>query len=158
MSEKEYITVKEYATAKGITIQAVYKRLNKGLKPYLIMVEGQKCLKIEVLNSVELEKLNSVDKLSTQLSTDSTQPIQPPESEILKNQLAEKDKQIESLLRQLEEIQSQNKKLTEQHDEFIKLISQSQYITATEQQRLIEEKPKEETKKKSIFGIFKKKH
>lgn len=168
MNDKGYIAVKDYATAKGISIQAVYKQMKKKLKPYVIYIEGKKYLKIEALNH-STEELNEYSTNSTELNQNSTvlnehstelnQPFQPELNTIkpdfqplLESQIAEKDKQIESLLRQIEELQSQNKKLTEQHDEFIKLISQSQYITATEQQRLIE-KPKE---KKGIFGIFRK--
>ena len=47
---KDYITVSKYAEIKGISKQAVYKRLNNQLKDSLIMVDKQKCIKIDIQN------------------------------------------------------------------------------------------------------------
>ena len=50
MNDKQkYITISDYAKLKGVSTTAIYKRLSTSLKPFLIMVEGKKCLKIEVL-------------------------------------------------------------------------------------------------------------
>ena len=39
---QELITVAEYAKARGVTTAAVYKRLDKGLKPWVKVINGKK--------------------------------------------------------------------------------------------------------------------
>lgn len=154
LNNKEYITISEYAEIKGISKQAVYKQLNNKLKPFLIMVESKKCLKIEVLNEVEKQSLNQVKQPVEQQFNN---PIQP----VLMAELEEKNKIIESLLRQVESLTEQNGKLTE-------LLNNSQYLLAAEQKHSLSieqettatapaetEQPTE--KKKGLFSFFKRK-
>ena len=67
----EYITVSEYAKIKGVSSQAVYKQLNKRLKPFFIMVENQKCLLSTVLDEVETEGSTEVEQPFNNHSTES---------------------------------------------------------------------------------------
>lgn len=46
---KEYISIKEFATAAGVSQQAIYKQLNNKLKPYLKEIDGKKMLNISAL-------------------------------------------------------------------------------------------------------------
>ena len=135
MNEKEYITIKEYATAKNISVQAVYKQLTTRLKDFLIEVEGRKCLKIEVL-SVEVDNQvdNEFNDFQPNYSTDLI--------EILKIQITEKDKQITTLLSQIEQLQIQNANLTE-------IIKGHQVLLAMNTANKKE--------KKGIFRLFQKK-
>ena len=135
MNEKEYITIKEYATAKNISVQAVYKQLTTKLKDFLIEVEGRKCLKIEVL-SVEVDNQvdNEFNDFQPNYSTDLI--------EILKIQITEKDKQITTLLSQIEQLQIQNANLTE-------IIKGHQVLLAMNTANKKE--------KKGIFRLFQKK-
>lgn len=135
MNEKEYITIKEYATAKNISVQAVYKQLTTRLKDFLIEVEGRKCLKIEVL-SVEVDNHvdNEFNDFQPNYSTDLI--------EILKSQITEKDKQITTLLLQIEQLQIQNANLTE-------IIKGHQVLLAMNTANKKE--------KKGIFRLFQKK-
>ena len=48
----QYISVKEFSERAGISVQAVYKQLNKRLKPYLTMVDGIRMLDIKGLEEV----------------------------------------------------------------------------------------------------------
>lgn len=93
----EWITVKEFADRAGISVQAVYKQLNKRLKPYLIVMNGTKMLNIKALEEV-YEKTED-------------EPIKPKVDERLLNQLlnqlAEKDRQISELHRLLATTQMQ---------------------------------------------------
>lgn len=154
MNEKEYITVSEYAEIKGISQQAVYKQLKNKLKPFLIIVESKKCLKIEVLNEVEKQNLNQVKQPKEQPFNNQFQPV-------LMAELEEKNKTIESLLRQVESLTEQNSKLTE-------LLHNSQYLLAAEQKHKLSieqettatapaetEQPTE--KKKGFLSLFKRK-
>lgn len=148
MEKEKYISVSQYAEIKGISKQAVYKQLNNKLKPFLIMVENRKCLKIEVLNEVEQQQLNKVEQPIEQQFNNSIQPF-------FQTQLEEKDKIIQSLLRQVESLQEQNGKLTD-------IINNNQYLMAGQQKIYIEQgKQKEEEeneerqKKKGFFAFLK---
>lgn len=146
MEKEKYISVSQYAQIKGISKQAVYKQLNNKLKPFLIVVDSKKCLKIEVLNEVEQQKLNQVEQPIEQPFNNSIQPF-------FEKQLEEKDKVIESLLRQIENLNEQNGKLTE-------LLNNSQYLLAAEQQKYIEQgqqqppQDTEQTDTKQKKGFF----
>jgi len=100
--EKEYLSVKEFAEAAGITPQAVYKKLNNQLKPYLKLVDGKKTIEksaLELFGKPEAD--NKVDnqifnQLLNQLTTELNEKSQ---------QLKEKDKQIEKLQQALDQAQ-----------------------------------------------------
>lgn len=93
----KYISVKEFSERAGISVQAVYKQLNKRLKPYLTMVDGIRMLDIKGLEEVygksaEHKVEQKVDeKLLNQLIA----------------QLEEKDRQINELHRLLANTQMQ---------------------------------------------------
>lgn len=106
MAEKELLTVKEYAEAAGVTQQAVYKRLNKGLAKFVVEVEGQKYIKAEALSELEpkadqqpeTEKQAQAESDVSKLVDTLTQTI-----EILQGQLSIKDSQIKDLNDRLEQ-------------------------------------------------------
>lgn len=93
----EWISVKEFAERAGISVQAVYKQLNKRLKPYLIVMNGTKMLNIKALEEV--------------YGKTEDEPIKPKVDERLLNQLIaqleEKDRQINELHRLLANTQMQ---------------------------------------------------
>lgn len=89
---KELYTVAEFAKIAGVSKQAVYSRLDKGLKQFVQKVDGQKMLKKEALqlyDKQEVEQRNS--------SNSSTLDLLSKTIESLQRQLEEKDKQIERL-------------------------------------------------------------
>jgi hypothetical protein len=131
MSNREYLTVSEYAEIKGISKQAVYQQLNKQLKEFLILVNGKKCVNISILTADELEKLKLLKQPDEQ-PVDKVEQVELNQFQaLLENQLAEKDKVIESLLKQNEALQEQNTRLTE-------LLHNSQVLLAAEKQLLVQ--------------------
>ena len=96
----EWISVKEFSERAGISVQAVYKQLNKKLKPYLTVMDGKKMLNIKALEEV-------YGKTEQQ----ETQPVKQEMNEKLLNQLIaqleEKDRQINELHRLLANTQMQ---------------------------------------------------
>jgi TolA-binding protein len=152
----EYITVAEYAKIKGVSSQAVYKQLNKRLKPFFIMVENQKCLLSTVLDEVETENSTAVE-----------QPFNNHSTEDLNQSLIETmQKTIEVLQSQLSVKDEQIKQLNERLEQALQTVSQSHYIAAsaiTEGNAAeTEETPQtiittEETKKSLFAKIFKRK-
>lgn len=115
MDKKEYLTIAEYAEIRSISKQAVYKSLSTKLKPYVIEVDGRKCLKKEVLGLSVDQPIKQSKQVEQQVET----PINPSTSMIdfLMEQIKEKDKQIESLQNDVREsrihIQEQSNKLAE---------------------------------------------
>lgn len=93
----EWISVKEFSERAGISVQAVYKQLNKKLKPYLTVMNGTKMLNIKALEEV-------YGKTEQQ----ETQPVKQEMNEKLLNQLLnqleEKDRQINEKDRQISEL------------------------------------------------------
>ena len=140
-NEKQYITVAEYAEIKGISKQAVYKQLNNKLNNYVETVEGKKCLKISVLEE-------SIQPYSTEVE----QPIQP----VWEAQLKEKDKTIDSLLRQIEALQKQNDRLTDllQNSQMLLAVEKQQLISAQEAKTEDTAEPIQQKPKKKLFDIF----
>lgn len=135
MADKELLTVKEYADVAGVTQQAVYQRLNKGLAKFLVEVEGQKYIKVEALSELETkadqqpetEKQYQAGSDVSKLIDTLTQTI-----EILQGQLSVKDSQIKDLNARLEQA--------------LNNTAQSHYIAAQAQvQALDSGEPTEET-------------
>lgn len=59
MKEKDFLTVKEVAEYAGISVQAVYNRLEKDFKPYLKDNNGKKLLDRKVLQLFDTDKNSS---------------------------------------------------------------------------------------------------
>lgn len=151
MSNDNYITVAEYAAAKHITKQAVYKQLNKRLKKFLVVVDGQKFIDKAALGDSAESDLNEVEQPFEQPLNNQIQPF-------LQAQIEEKDKTIESLLRQIESLTQQNERLTD-------LLHNSQVLLAAEkQQQMItaqaesKDQTEETQEKRGIFSLFRKKN
>ena len=130
--KKEFLTVSDFARELNISIQAVYKRINKSdsdLKPFVKKDNGKTYIDKAALIAVYNFK-EPVDESNS------------PAIDILKTEILEKNKQIENLLAQLE---NANKLLDQQQQ---LMLLDKQKILALEQQ----------TERKSIFDIFKRKN
>lgn len=157
MTEKtaDLITVAEYAKAKGVSVQSVYKQLNNRLKPYLKEVDGKKYLLSTVLTEIQPNH-----------STEDEQPFNNHSTEVLNQSLIETmQKTIEVLQNQLSTKDEQIKQLNERLEQALQTVSQSHFIAAsaiTEGNAAdTEETPQTvitEEKKKGIFErLFKRK-
>ena len=148
----EYITVAEYAKIKGVSSQAVYKQLNNKLKDYVEIVENKKCLKISVLEGIIQPYSTKVEQPIQPVSTEVEQPIQP----VWEAQLKEKDKTIDSLLRQIEALQKQNDRLTDllQNSQMLLAVEKQQLISAQEAKTEDTDEPIQQKPKKKLFDIF----
>lgn len=149
---KEYLTIAEYAEIKGISKQAVYKQLNNKLKDYVEIVENKKCLKISVLEESIQPHSTEVEQPIQPISTEVEQPIQP----FLEAQIKEKDKTIDSLLRQIEALQKQNDRLTDllQNSQMLLAVEKQQLISAQEAKTEDTAEPIQQKPKKKLFDIF----
>ena len=106
----DYISVKEFASKAGVSVQAVYQRLDKDLKQFTKLENGQKAISTAALKLFTLKAINSIKdfKETTVPQPDISSNILIP----LLNQLEIKDKQLEEKDRQIAEKDSQIKDLT----------------------------------------------
>ena len=89
--DKEYLTIKEFAAAVGVSQQAIYKQLNNKLKPYLKVVENKKMLEKSALELFKKEeKINEVEQQLINM---------------LQTELNAKNEQIERLQQALDQAQ-----------------------------------------------------
>lgn len=93
--EKEYISIKEFASRVGVSQQAIYKQLNNKLKKHLTEVEGKKMLDISALKI--FEKKQNESKVEQQLNNKLL--------DMLQAELEAKDKQIAELQKLLDQEQ-----------------------------------------------------
>jgi len=127
--ENQYISIKEFASAVGVTQQAVYKQLNNKLKPYLKVVENKKMLDISALELFsKKEELNQVEQPVQQQFNDK---LNEKLIEMLQKELEEKGKQLAEKDKQIAELQSS---LKEAHN----LLSQEQTLHGIASKRILE--------------------
>ncbi len=139
----EYVTIKEFSEQVGVSVQAVYQRLNKDLKPFVKVVDGKKMLSIKAkdLYSIKKDESELLNTLNATLN-------------VLTEQLKEKDKQISELNKRLSEAMELNR-----NNQI--LISKQQNLQLREPETINQEtnQEKEETKKerKSVLTEIRRK-
>ena len=163
----EYISIKEFAEQAGVSVQSIYKRLNRlnnPLNQYIKLVENQKMLNISALEEVygiEVEQPNH-STYSTSYSTfHSTYSTAEQKENIIKSVFDENKKESQTdndlgtetdtvstlifmLQKELDIKNEQIKELNERLAENQKLLDQQQQLQAMIEQKLnlLEEKEK----------------
>ena len=128
MNNSEYLSVKEIAEIVECSPQSIYQRLNTTLKDYVKVVKGKKCLKISVLRDIYNIDYQESKQGSKQDIKEFKQDIKDNNEllqsviETLQEELKEKNKQIETLQ---------------------KLLDQEQQLHLVEKQNMIEEQKQE---------------
>lgn len=149
------LTVQQFAALVGKSPQSIYKRLSKidnlvvnPIQPYVVMVEGQKMLKIQALSElygIEVEQpiqpgcQPENEKLSTSFNQ-VEQPIQPPADEqtsdevaFLREQIRRQDTMIESLTKDLEKEREHNREKDRQLLDTLSKLAETQAALAAGQ-------------------------
>ena len=103
MDQKEYLTIKEFAEAAGVSKQAVYQRLTGALKPYVSIRDGIKYVNIKALKLYKGD--DAVKKLKKNNQEESNSVQVDSMVELLKRELDQKNKQIDELHKLLEQSQ-----------------------------------------------------
>ena len=152
-TNKEYLSIADYAKARGVSVAAVYKRLDGTLKKYVKEIDGQKFLAVEVLaaegikpveyplntglNSPENGEHPGEESTGKPASQDTTTPAILAALEALERQLSEKDKQISRLQEEAaglrQEAQAKDKFIQEQASRLTLLLEQSQELQRNNQ-------------------------
>lgn len=153
------LTVQQFAALIGKSPQSIYKRLNKvdnpvdnqvvnPLQPYVVVVEGQKMLKIQAISElygIEVEQpiqsgcQPESEKLSTPFNP-VEQPIQPPVDEkssdevaFLREQIRHQGAMIESLNMELEKEREHNREKDRQLLDTLAKLAETQATLAAGQ-------------------------
>ena len=101
----DYLTVKQYASIRGVSKQAIYKQLETKLKPFVNVINGVRMLSLDVLTDEERENFTHIEKRLKQPSVNFNY-----ENEVLKEENAKLRAQVQLL-------QNNNDNLTAQLDE-----------------------------------------
>lgn len=168
------LTVAEYAELNCISVQAVYKKINRlntieeernGRKQILIILDEEPKDKEDIIkpdstsnststpdDSTPKEQTNSTsnststpDNSTPNIKPNSTNELNPNIIEILEAQLKEKDKQIERLQKATEE---KDKQIKEQFERLTQLIARSQELEARAHTLLLEGETEKEPEQK----------
>lgn len=115
MNINNYYTVAEAAEKLQISKQAVYKRLTTDLKQGLMLIDGQKYIKADIIDSLVNSKVDT-----TELKIEKLNEQQRVEEELIK-----------ALKSHIESLEKQNERLNNQ-------IERLQYALMTEQERVKE--------------------
>ena len=153
------LTVQQFAALVGKSPQSIYKRLNKvdnpvdnqvvnPIQPYVVVVDGQKMLKIQAISElygIEVEQPIQPgcqpysEKLST-LFNPVEQPIHPPADEkssdevaFLREQIRRQDTMIESLNKELEKEREHNREKDRQLLDTLSKLAETQAALAVGQ-------------------------
>ena len=153
------LTVQQFAALVGKSPQSIYKRLNKvdnpvdnqvvnPIQPYVVVVDGQKMLKIQAISElygVEVEQpiqpgcQPENEKLSTPFNP-VEQPVQPPVEEkssdeiaFLREQIRRQDAMIESLNKELEKEREHNREKDRQLLDTLAKLAETQAALAAGQ-------------------------
>jgi predicted DNA-binding protein YlxM (UPF0122 family) len=126
----EKALLKEFAEKANVSVQAVYQRLDRDLKPYLKTFKGKKCLSVEGLRlfikedsrafkaSLNKSPLNcfkedgeKADIATIEMFKDTLKSLQE-QLAVKDDQIRERDKQISDLTAMLQEEREERKQLT----------------------------------------------
>ena len=135
----ELLTVAEFSKRAGVSKQAIYSRLDKGLKQFVQVVDGQKMLNIKALEQyssqgVEQEKQSTCS--SVEQEQNSALDLLKTTIDMLQKQLEEKDRTIHELTEALKNEQLQTSQAQALHGGSIKqLLEKGQDAEEPEQQK-----------------------
>lgn len=176
---KEYLTIAEAAEAANVTKQALYKRLNSTLKPYVQIVDGVKYVHKSALKQLTpttvkskftANKVNVESTPSGDILTAMNRTIDSMESYIktLEGQLSIKDKQIDDLNGRLEQALTSTSNgqylLLQANKDLLQAAKEEKQFVESEAASEPEHKPEnihpgagaeqKQEKKKGFFGRF----
>lgn len=99
------LTVQQFADAAGISKQAVYKKLNNQLKPFVQLVDGKKMLQNKALSEIYGVEVDQPSQPNSQPTVNQSQPLEALIA-MLQKELDGKNEQIAAQARQIEQLTS----------------------------------------------------
>ena len=141
--EKDYLSISEYSKLKGVTYQAVYKKLNGIFEPFVVVVNGHKMLKKSILeenffNKSSTDNFNKIELSSTKSLTDEEESLTVEKNS---STSASAQAEIERINRRNEEIiddlraqlKDKDAQIKEMNDKIISLFETNQRLLENNQ-------------------------
>lgn len=157
-----YITIKEYADFKGITVQSVYSNIKKGLLKSIKQFKDGKTLKYVEISEEEFKAFESDFKTDFKEIETDFKPNESNFTEFLIKENERKDKIINELNQQIKDLQTQLSEYTlrfaEIADKAITTTAHAQMLVSAEKQTSIPiQEENEQVRKNGFFKrLFKK--
>lgn len=101
--DKEYLTIKEFAAAAGVSNKAIYQQLNGRLKEYCKVEHGVKMLEAKALQLFYADKIQALNQVSSQVES-SLESKENNEIEALKMLIDELKQDKEDLKKDKEQL------------------------------------------------------
>lgn len=153
--DDKLLTIKEFAEAAGISKQAVYKQLDNKLTTFVVIVDNKKMLKQKALKEVYDIEVSTKSKPVEQQVNNQVENIFNQNQQLidmLREELAEKNKQITELNARLEEAQ----RLINQQQQLqlanLKMLEGVTGQPEPEKQERPEQKPEKKSWLQRLFG------
>lgn len=152
MMNEQYLTIKDFAAAAGVSTQRIYQRLAKDLQSYCKEENGKKYLSTEGLKLFGKDDLQSPCKEFTKDLQSTYQDFATTEStlketvEALREQLTVKDEQIKQGNERIAELTAALQAAQEQQKQLTAALTAAQALHAgTIQERLTEQREQPES-------------
>ena len=100
--EKEYISIREFASRANISKQRVYQLLEKKLKGYCKTIENRKYIDVSALE--ELQKVSSLENVSQPIEKDLESPLKKNSEPTENSNFQPLEKSLENIIESLENI------------------------------------------------------
>lgn len=157
--DKEFVSIKEFAEKLGVSVQAIYKRVNNEndkIQPYLRKVKNKVHVDIKAIEELfetdklnqelnqELNQVEKVYKLPGEYNQDSFYKVLDTLNEQIvayRKEIETKDKQIADLL----ELMKTNNQV----------LSQQQELSLMDKQKILQLESAEDKKKRRFFSWLK---
>ena len=131
--KNDLVSIKDFAKIKGCSTQYVYRIMKTTLQPYVVLVDGQKYLKIDALLDYKTDKSSKLE--TNKVSRNKSKEVKPSASEEF-NELKRINKRYEQIIddlrTQLKEKDAQiidlSNKITEQALKISELFEKNQTL------------------------------
>lgn len=154
--DKEFISIKDFAEKVGVSVQAIYKRINNKndkIQPYLNQFNGKFFVSIKAVD--ELFKTDNLNQDLNQVEN----PCEIPGIELNDKNFS---KVIDTLTAQIiayrKEIETKDKQiadLTELMKSNAQMLNQQQQLNLMDKQKILQLESAEDKKKRKFFDLFK---
>ena len=158
--ELEYLSVKEFAEEANVSVQSIYKRINKAEDPIHQFLKADEktpmiaAAALEVIYNKSSKPLRSEKKSAEAAAADQMQKeyieLLKQQLEAAQNELQEKNKMIGELLEQAKIKEQTHTQIVQ---EFQQIINNQQMLTAADKSRVLALENAED-KKKGFFRFF----
>jgi uncharacterized coiled-coil protein SlyX len=156
--EKEYLSIKECAAAAGVSVQSVYNRIkesNNKIQKYIKIKDGKKVISAAALDDI-YQKGFEYDEIEESAKEDSIVAILNKQIELLENQVAQQQAEIERKNEHIASLLEQLQESGKRESTYQTLLNQEQQLAAADKQKLLALESPESKAKRGLFGIFKK--